>query len=75
MMQFSSTYDVYVADFVEPERVGVGSGRHEVSLVQSVVDFLGGTIQLVKDPLFDEGLLSSRLRYRKECERGVIAAR
>lgn len=61
MRQESSTYDVDVADFVKPERVGVGSSSHEVSLVQSIVDFLSSAIQLVKDPLFNERLLSSRL--------------
>jgi len=59
----SKTHDVDVTDLVKPERVSIRRGSHEVSLVQSVVDFLGSTIQLVKDPLLDERFLSSRL-YR-----------
>jgi hypothetical protein len=61
-----TAYDVNITDLIEPERVSVGSSSHEVAFVQSSVDLFGGAVEFVKNPLLDERLLASRLRYRPE---------
>jgi hypothetical protein len=52
------TYNEDVAELSPPERVDGISSSHEVSVFEVAVDVLGRLVELVENPLFDEGFLS-----------------
>lgn len=55
------SYDVDIAQLVEPEVVRCASRVHEVALVQLLVDLLGRKVQLVQDPLLNQALVAGGL--------------
>lgn len=56
-----STHDVDVAKLIQPEVVsGIGRG-HKVPLGKLGIDFSGGNVELVEDPLLNKGFVTSRL--------------
>ena len=55
------TYNVYIAQFVQPEVVDGCRGGHEIAFREILVDFLGSNVKLVEDPLLNQSFLASRL--------------
>lgn len=58
-----STYDVNVAELVQPEVVRSARRGHEVALCKLLVDLLRRGVELVQNPLLDQALLASRLNH------------
>lgn len=62
----AKTNDVDIADFVKPEGVDVIGSFHEVAVREVLVDFGGGRVELLEDPLLDEALISGGLSRVRE---------
>lgn len=56
-----STYDVNVAELVQPEVVRSARRGHEVTLSKLLVDLLRSGVELVQNPLLDQALLAGGL--------------
>jgi len=60
----SSTYNVNVTEFVQPEIIRCSSRQHEVALGELGVNFGSTNIEFMKNPLLHETLFSSGLKHR-----------
>ena len=58
------TYNVYIAQLVQPEIVSRSRGSHKVPVRQVGIELGSSYIKFMQDPLLDETLFSSRLVYR-----------
>ena len=57
------TYDVYVAQLVQPEVVRCTRCVHEVAIAELLVDLVGSQVELMQDPLLDEALVAGGLQH------------
>ena len=62
------TYNVYVAQLVQPEVVHGVRRVHEVTFGELLVDLLRGKVQLLQNPLLDEALVARGLPGRISAE-------
>lgn len=56
------THDINITKFIQPKVVYRASGCHEVALGKLGIDFDGGDIEFVEDPLFDKTFVTSWLQ-------------
>lgn len=57
----NATYDIYIAQLVQPEIIRRVGGRHEVPLRELGIDLSRGNVELVQDPLLNKTFISRGL--------------
>lgn len=62
MRRNTATYDVDVAQLVEPEVMSRVGGVHEISIGHGLVDLSRSDVKFVEDPFLDNAFVASRLR-------------